>query len=101
MVTAAAATEADAFPTLVSAEWLKQNLGQVKVLDATWYLPNAGKDAVAEHKAERIPGALLFGAAAGPVAELLHVLPADCAAAFAGPGMGCCLPLLSLGLHAA
>lgn len=25
------------------------------------YLPNAGKDAVAEHLAERIPGALFFG----------------------------------------
>lgn len=55
--------DADAFPSLVSAEWLHQRLGDssLKVLDATWYLPNAGKDAVAEHRAERIPGARFFG----------------------------------------
>lgn len=35
---AGAAAGADAFPTLVSAEWLKQHLGDVKLLDATWYL---------------------------------------------------------------
>lgn len=54
---------ADAFPTLVSPEWLHQRLGNpsLKVLDATWYLPSAGKDAVAEHRAERIPGAHFFG----------------------------------------
>lgn len=59
---AGAAAGGEAFPSLVSADWLKENLGGVKVLNATWYLPNAGKDAVAEHKAERIPGALFFGA---------------------------------------
>lgn len=59
---AGAAGGGDAFSSLVSADWLKQNLGSVKVLNATWYLPNAGKDAVAEHKAERIPGAFFFGA---------------------------------------
>ncbi|EFN51993.1 hypothetical protein CHLNCDRAFT_37095 [Chlorella variabilis] len=90
MVTAAAATEADAFPTLVSAEWLKQNLGQVKVLDATWYLPNAGKDAVAEHKAERIPGALLFDmdGIADPASTLPHMLPSERQFAAAADALG-------------
>ena len=59
------AAAADApFPSLVSAEWLlQQPRGEVKLLDATWYMPNAGKDAVAEFRAERIPGARFFGAA--------------------------------------
>lgn len=49
------------FPTLVSAEWLRQHLGEVTVLDASWFLPTAGRDPVAEHSAERIPGACFFG----------------------------------------
>lgn len=60
---AAAGAQADAdFPTLVSPAWLQQRLGSVKVLDGTWFLPNAGRDAWAEHKAGRIPGAIFFGA---------------------------------------
>lgn len=60
---AASLPDADAFPTLVSPEWLHQRLGEpsLKVLDATWYLPNAGKDALAEHQAERIPRSRFFG----------------------------------------
>ena len=57
----AAAAAASSFPTLVSAEWLRQHLGEVTVLDASWFLPTAGRDPVAEHRGQRIPGALFFG----------------------------------------
>lgn len=33
---AGGAADSAAFPTLVSAEWLRQHKGEVKVLNATW-----------------------------------------------------------------
>lgn len=63
---ASAGAAAGALPSLVSPEWLQANLKDVKVLDGTWYLPNMGKDPLAEHKAERIPGAIFFGEALLP-----------------------------------
>ena len=51
---------------LVSCEWLKDNLGSVKLLDASWYLPTMERapgvkfDAVGEFAKQRIPGAAFF-----------------------------------------
>lgn len=94
MATAAGASggsaASDAFPSLVSAEWLRQHRGEVKVLNATWYLPNAGKDAVGEHLAERIPGALFFDVEriADPASTLPHMLPSDQQFAAAADALG-------------
>jgi thiosulfate/3-mercaptopyruvate sulfurtransferase len=48
--------------TLVSTEWLAQHLNapDVRVVDASWYLPDAGRDAKAEYKVAHIPGAVFF-----------------------------------------
>lgn len=48
-------------------------------MNATWYLPIARKDPVAEHKAERIPGALFFDVEriADPAVDLPHMLPSE------------------------
>jgi len=48
---------------LVSTEWLAERLGapDIRVADATWFLPNLGRDARAEHAATHIPGAVYFG----------------------------------------
>ena len=48
---------------LVSAEWLHEHLGdvRVKVVDASWYLPGDPREPRAEHVAARIPGAAFFG----------------------------------------
>lgn len=46
--------------TLVSTEWLAERLGRVVVLDASWHLPGSGRDAEAEFRAARIPGARRF-----------------------------------------
>ncbi|TFL19934.1 3-mercaptopyruvate sulfurtransferase [Jannaschia formosa] len=45
--------------TLVSSEWLAARLGapDLRVLDASWYLPDAGRDPVAEYAEAHIPGA--------------------------------------------
>jgi len=51
-----------AVPALVSTEWLSARLGQpgIAVLDCSWYLPSAGRDAHAEYLAAHIPGARFF-----------------------------------------
>ncbi len=48
--------------TLVSTAWLAQHLKDpdLRVIDASWYLPDAGRNAKAEYKAAHIPGARFF-----------------------------------------
>src|SRR5262249_35658298 len=49
------------FP-LVSTEWLAEHLGapDIRVADASWYLPQAGRDAKAEYLGAHIPHAVFF-----------------------------------------
>ena len=48
--------------TLVSTDWLARHLRDpdLRVLDASWYLPDAGRDARTEYQAGHIPGARFF-----------------------------------------
>ena len=48
--------------TLVSTDWLGRHLADpdLRILDASWYLPDAGRDARAEYQAAHIPGARFF-----------------------------------------
>lgn len=48
--------------TLVSTGWLERHLKDpdLRVLDASWYLPDAGRDPKAEYAAAHIPGARFF-----------------------------------------
>eukprot|EP00239_Pterosperma_sp_CCMP1384_P004901 CAMPEP_0197860246 /NCGR_PEP_ID=MMETSP1438-20131217/35467_1 /TAXON_ID=1461541 /ORGANISM="Pterosperma sp., Strain CCMP1384" /LENGTH=294 /DNA_ID=CAMNT_0043477037 /DNA_START=325 /DNA_END=1209 /DNA_ORIENTATION=+ len=49
------------FPTPVtSGDWLEKHLDRVKVVDASWYMPNAKRDPSIEYTSERIPGAVFF-----------------------------------------
>ena len=45
---------------LVSTSWLAQHLDSpdIRVVDTTWYLPNAGRDPRADYAAAHIPGAV-------------------------------------------
>ncbi len=47
---------------LVSTEWLGQHLNapDLRILDASWYLPGENRDARAEYEAAHIPGARFF-----------------------------------------
>jgi thiosulfate/3-mercaptopyruvate sulfurtransferase len=67
------------FPSLVSTEWLALHLGSsgLRVLDGSWYLPSAGRDAAAEYVAGHIPGAILFDldASSDSGTPLPHMLP--------------------------
>jgi thiosulfate/3-mercaptopyruvate sulfurtransferase len=55
----------DTFPSLVSSDWLAAQLGapDLVVLDASYHLPAAGRDAAAEFAAAHIPGARFLGLA--------------------------------------
>jgi thiosulfate/3-mercaptopyruvate sulfurtransferase len=48
--------------TLVSTGWLARHLNDpdLRILDASWYLPDTGRDARAEYAAGHIPGARFF-----------------------------------------
>lgn len=65
--------------TLVSTDWLAERLHDpdLVVIDASWYLPTAGRDAHAEYLAGHIPGAVFFGIdeIADRRTELPHMLP--------------------------
>jgi thiosulfate/3-mercaptopyruvate sulfurtransferase len=47
---------------LVSTEWLAARLDEptVAIIDATWFMPGSGRDAVAEYAERHIPGAVFF-----------------------------------------
>jgi thiosulfate/3-mercaptopyruvate sulfurtransferase len=49
-------------PALVSTAWLAAHLGDpdLRVVDATWYLPHLKRDARAEHRQAHIPGSVYF-----------------------------------------
>lgn len=48
--------------TLVSTDWLDSHLRDpdLRILDASWYIPADGRDARAEYEASHIPGARFF-----------------------------------------
>lgn len=81
-----AATLSPPSDPLVSTEWLAANLGRadLRLLDATWFLPDMKRDGRAEHGERRIPGAVFFDidAVSDHGTALPHMLPAP--AAFAG-----------------
>lgn len=53
---------ADDPATLVSTEWLAAHLRDpdLRILDASWYMPGSGRDPQAEYQAAHIPGARFF-----------------------------------------
>lgn len=64
---------------LVSTEWLaaRLNAPDIVILDASWHLPSAKRDAKSEFAAGHIPGARFFDidATANPDTTLPHMLP--------------------------
>lgn len=52
----------DTAPALVSTEWLAEHISapDIRVVDASWHLPDQDRDAKAEYKEAHIPGAVFF-----------------------------------------
>jgi thiosulfate/3-mercaptopyruvate sulfurtransferase len=67
--------------SLVSTEWLENALGaaDLRVVDATFFLPADGRDARAEYEAEHIPGAVFFDieAISDCDSALPHMMPSE------------------------
>lgn len=61
--------------SLVSTDWLAQHLEDpdLRLLDASWYLPNADRDPKAEYAGAHIPGARFFDI--DEIADLRSTLP--------------------------
>lgn len=82
-------------PLRVDADWLEARLGapDLRVVDASWYLPDAGRDARAEFEAAHIPGAVhldLSSDLADVAAPIRNTMasPAALARAFGAAGIG-------------
>ena len=45
---------------LVSTEWLNKNLNNVKILDASWHLPNINRNSFEEYKTDHIVNSIFF-----------------------------------------
>ena len=65
--------------TLVSTDWLEAHLKDpdLRILDASWYLPDAGRDPRAEYERAHLPGARFFDidAIADTRSGLPHMAP--------------------------
>ena len=75
-------TELQVPDILVDADWLHANLAvpNLVVFDASWHLPGTGRDALAEWREGRIPGARFFdfdGRICDPGSSLPHMLPSE------------------------
>ncbi|MEO8479620.1 MAG: rhodanese-like domain-containing protein [Gemmatimonadota bacterium] len=66
-------------PPLVSAHDVAAALGMpdMTIIDASWYLPSAGRDADAEYRIAHVPGAVRMGLEmiSDPANDLPHMLP--------------------------
>ena len=46
--------------TLVSTEWLSNNLSKVKIFDASWHMPNSNRNSQKEYLDKHIPGTMFW-----------------------------------------
>ncbi|RZO34677.1 MAG: 3-mercaptopyruvate sulfurtransferase [Rhodospirillaceae bacterium] len=69
----------DSIPTLVETEWLAENLdnSDIRIVDATWYLPTVEREGIDNYIAGHIPGAVFWDidAIADPQSSLPHMMP--------------------------
>ena len=64
---------------LVSSEWLNQNLNKVKILDASWHLPNVKRNSFEEYKTSHITNSVFFDIDkySNQKTNLPHMLPSE------------------------
>jgi len=62
---------------LVSTEWLEAHLSEVRVVDASWYMPDEKREPAKEFETGHIPGAVFFDidGIADHATDLPHMLP--------------------------
>lgn len=86
------AAMASSFPSIVTPEWLLQQppSDDLKILDASWYLPVQNRDALVEFCSSRVPTAQFFDldSIADTSVDLPHMLPSEAAFAAAADALG-------------
>ena len=45
---------------LKSTNWLEENINKVKILDATWHMPNSNRNALGEYKQNHIKSSIFL-----------------------------------------
>ena len=64
---------------LVETDWLEQNLNDaaIRIVDATWYLPNVDRTGIQDFEEAHIPGAVFWDidAISDPSSSLPHMMP--------------------------
>ena len=75
---------------LVSAQWLAAHLSDVRVVDASWYMPDEKREPGREFLVEHIPGAVFFDidGIADHATDLPHMMPSPDAFAAAASALG-------------
>ncbi|KAJ0043636.1 hypothetical protein Pint_18141 [Pistacia integerrima] len=77
---------------VVSVDWLHANLREpdLKILDASWYMPDEQRNPIQEYQVAHIPGALFFDVdgIADRTSILPHMLPSEEAFAAAASALG-------------
>ncbi|XP_058722811.1 thiosulfate/3-mercaptopyruvate sulfurtransferase 2-like isoform X2 [Vicia villosa] len=77
---------------VVSVDWLYENLKEpdIKVVDASWYMPDEQRNPIQEYQVAHIPGALFFDidGIADRTTNLPHMLPSEEAFAAAVSALG-------------
>jgi thiosulfate/3-mercaptopyruvate sulfurtransferase len=75
---------------LVSTEWLAEHLNDVRVVDASWYMPDEKREPAKEFEQAHIPGAVFFDidGIADRASGLPHMLPSPDAFAKAAGALG-------------
>ncbi|GKV29336.1 hypothetical protein SLEP1_g38271 [Rubroshorea leprosula] len=77
---------------VVSVDWLHSNLREpdMKVLDASWYMPDEQRNPIQEYQVAHIPGSLFFDVdgIADRTTKLPHMLPSEEAFAAAVSALG-------------
>ena len=46
--------------SLVSTDWLEKNINEVKILDASWHMPNTQRNGYEEYKKDHIKNSIFF-----------------------------------------
>jgi thiosulfate/3-mercaptopyruvate sulfurtransferase len=75
---------------LVSTDWLAAHLSEVRVVDASWYMPDEKREPAREFLAAHIPGAVFFDidGIADHATDLPHMMPSPDAFAAAVGALG-------------
>ncbi|KAH9315238.1 hypothetical protein KI387_023865, partial [Taxus chinensis] len=80
------------YDSVTSVDWLHQNLREpdIKVVDASWYMPNEQRNPLQEFQDAHIPGAVFFDVdkISDQTSNLPHMLPSEKAFAAAVSALG-------------